>query len=60
MRSSGLPPLSAPLRGRTDTYIAPEPEVEDAEVFHDPEGDPDDLAGGQVCKLMNTRQGPTT
>ena len=50
----GVPALSAPPRGRTDTCTAPEPEVEDAEVFLDPEGDPDDLAGGQDCKLLKT------
>lgn len=49
----GVPP-SVPPRGRTDTYVAPEPEV-DTEVFHDPEGDLDDLAGeGGDCKLIKT------
>ena len=50
----GVPAPAAPPRGRTDTYTAPEPEVEDAEVFLDPEGDPDDLAGGQDCRLLKT------
>ena len=52
-RLFGAPPADPP-RGRTDTYVAPEPEV-DAEVFHDPEGDLDALAGeGGDCKIINT------